>query len=176
MRESNQATSWVVYEVPATAKRIAMMVVCEQGEWERLAQDKTELNLIRSGITNEGEAEQLATTGRRASKTHPSGIASRLPLEQIRRNSLHAAIHSKLEIIEKHDVARSPVVEVKLVIAGERREVGRFEHTSAHALKTVWNIERLDRDDRRVDEKFTLTRDCHGVMHVGPFLHWGIPT
>jgi len=63
MRESNQAKSWVVYEVPATAKRIAMMVVCEQGEWDRLSQDKTEFTLIRSVITNEGEAEKLARDG-----------------------------------------------------------------------------------------------------------------
>jgi hypothetical protein len=40
-----------------------MMVVCEQGEWDRLSQDKTEFTLIRSGITNEGEAEKLARDG-----------------------------------------------------------------------------------------------------------------
>jgi hypothetical protein len=63
MRRLNVAKSWVVYETPATAKMTTMKVVCEQGEWERLTQDKPGLTLIRSGITNEAEAEQLARVG-----------------------------------------------------------------------------------------------------------------
>jgi len=63
MRESNEATSWVVYETPATAKKCTMKVVCEQDEWDRLTLDKPEFTLVRSGIENEGEAEQLARDG-----------------------------------------------------------------------------------------------------------------
>ena len=63
MRESNEATSWVVYETPASARMSTMKVVCEQREWNRLTLDKPELTLVRSGITNEGEAEQLARDG-----------------------------------------------------------------------------------------------------------------
>jgi hypothetical protein len=63
MRQSNNATSWVVYEIPATARMSTMKVVCEQGEWDRLTLDKPEFTLVRSGITNEGEAEQLARDG-----------------------------------------------------------------------------------------------------------------
>lgn len=63
MRESSEVTAWVVYETPATAKKSTMKVVCEQGEWDQLTLDKPELTLVRSGITNEGEAEQLARDG-----------------------------------------------------------------------------------------------------------------
>jgi hypothetical protein len=63
MRESNDDTSWVVYETPATARMSTMKVVCEQGEWDRLTLDKPEFTLVQSGITNEGEAERLARDG-----------------------------------------------------------------------------------------------------------------
>jgi hypothetical protein len=63
MRQSNKATSWVVYETPATARMSTMKVVCEQDEWDRLMLDKPEFTLVRAGITNEGEAEQLARDG-----------------------------------------------------------------------------------------------------------------
>jgi hypothetical protein len=63
MRESNEATSWVVYETPATVKKSTMKVVCEQGEWDRLTLDKPEFTLVRSDIKNEGEAEKLARDG-----------------------------------------------------------------------------------------------------------------
>jgi len=61
--QSNPASKWVVYETPATAKMIPMKVVCEQGEWEQLSQDRPEFTLIRSEIANENEAEQLARDG-----------------------------------------------------------------------------------------------------------------
>lgn len=60
---SNPASKWVVYETPATAKMIAMKVVCEQGEWEQLSLSRPELTLIQSEIANENEAEQLARDG-----------------------------------------------------------------------------------------------------------------
>jgi hypothetical protein len=63
MRGSYEATTWVVYETPATAKKSTMKVVCEQGEWDQLTLDKPEFTLVRSGIKNEGEAEQLARDG-----------------------------------------------------------------------------------------------------------------
>ena len=63
MRQSTEATSWVVYETPETKRMSTMKVVCEQDEWDRLTLDKPEFTLVRSGITNEGEAEQLARDG-----------------------------------------------------------------------------------------------------------------
>ena len=63
MRQSNPAKSWVVYERPASAKMSTMKVVCEQSEWEQLTKDYPDFILIRSGMTNEGEAEQLAREG-----------------------------------------------------------------------------------------------------------------
>ena len=71
MRQSKQATTWVVYETPASARMSTMKVVCEQGEWDQLTQDKPEFTLVRSGITNEGEAEKLARDGTAALRDGP---------------------------------------------------------------------------------------------------------
>lgn len=61
MRSSSDVDpKWVVYETPATAKMSPMKFVCEQGEWERLTQDRPDLKLIKSEIANENEAERLA--------------------------------------------------------------------------------------------------------------------
>ena len=52
---------WVVYRMAVHGKLSGMSAVCEQSEWEamELAQPGHHI-LIRAGITNEGEAEQLA--------------------------------------------------------------------------------------------------------------------
>ena len=71
MRQSNEATSWVVYERPATAKMTTMKVVCEQSEWNQLSKDNPEFLLVRSGISNEGEAEQLARDGTEGLRNAP---------------------------------------------------------------------------------------------------------
>jgi hypothetical protein len=60
MRLTRPVTSWVVYETPATPKMGPMQVVCEQPEWDRLAQDNPDLKLVRAGIATEGEADRVA--------------------------------------------------------------------------------------------------------------------
>ena len=66
-------TLWVVYEIGAAGKNEGINVVCEQDEWEalELAQPGKH-KLIRTGITNEGEAERLArgTSGDSRISTH----------------------------------------------------------------------------------------------------------
>jgi hypothetical protein len=55
--------TWVVYEklMPGKPK---MTVMCEQPEWDALAlAQPNSCTLVRAGITNEGEAEQLARSG-----------------------------------------------------------------------------------------------------------------
>ena len=63
MRQARQVQSWVVYETPATSKMGKMQVVCDQVEWEQLKRDNPALTLVRSGFTNEGEAERAARDG-----------------------------------------------------------------------------------------------------------------
>lgn len=61
MSESEPSTSWVVYMVAGFKNAEGRSAVCEQSEWERMEQQKPgHYTLIRSGITNEGEAERLA--------------------------------------------------------------------------------------------------------------------
>ena len=71
MRQLKQATSWVVYETPATTKMHPMKFVCEEVEWARLKEDNPGWKLIRSGIRNEGEAEQAARDGTEALRSGP---------------------------------------------------------------------------------------------------------
>ena len=54
-------TLWVVYEIGAAERNQGMNVVCEQDEWDALElAHPGKHKLIRTGITNEGEAERLA--------------------------------------------------------------------------------------------------------------------
>ena len=66
-------TLWVVYEIGAAEKDQGMNVVCDQDEWDaiELAQPGKH-KIIRTGITNEGEAERLArcTSGDSRNSTH----------------------------------------------------------------------------------------------------------
>jgi hypothetical protein len=71
MRQVRRVRSWVVYETPATSKLAKMMVVCEQAEWEQLKRCNPALTLVRSGFTNEGEAEQAARDGTTSLRTGP---------------------------------------------------------------------------------------------------------
>ena len=68
-----KTTLWVVYEMGAAGKDQGIKVVCEQGDWDamELAQPGKH-KLIRTGITNEGEAERLArgTSGDSRNSTH----------------------------------------------------------------------------------------------------------
>jgi hypothetical protein len=61
MRKTEEVVAWVVYLMPLHKKPFEMRAVCEQGEWDAMELAKPGYHtLIRSGITNEGEAERLA--------------------------------------------------------------------------------------------------------------------
>jgi len=61
MRKTEQVVSWVVYRMTLHGKPNGMNAVCDQGEWEAMERIKPGYHtLVRSGITNEGEAERLA--------------------------------------------------------------------------------------------------------------------
>lgn len=63
MRMTEKSVSWVVYRMTIHGKPSAMNAVCEQGEWDAMEHAQPgHHQLIRAGITNEGEAEQLART------------------------------------------------------------------------------------------------------------------
>jgi hypothetical protein len=68
-----EKTLWVVYEIGAAEKHQRRNVVCEQDEWDALELAQPGMHkLIRTGITNEGEAERLArgTSGDSRNLTH----------------------------------------------------------------------------------------------------------
>lgn len=61
MRKTEEAQSWVVYRMTVRGKTTGMGTVCEQSEWEAMERIKPGYHtLVRTGITNEGEAERLA--------------------------------------------------------------------------------------------------------------------
>jgi hypothetical protein len=61
MRKVEELVAWVVYKRTLHGKPLPVNAVCEQGEWEAMeAQQPGYHTLVRSGITNEGEAERLA--------------------------------------------------------------------------------------------------------------------
>jgi hypothetical protein len=61
MRKTEKTISWVVYEMTVHGKPVGMNAVCEQEEWDAMERAQPgHHKLIRSGITNEGEAERLA--------------------------------------------------------------------------------------------------------------------
>jgi hypothetical protein len=61
MRSTKQPLSWVVYQIAPGKIPQGMKAVCEQQEWDAMQLSQTcRHTLIRAGITNEGEAEQLA--------------------------------------------------------------------------------------------------------------------
>jgi hypothetical protein len=75
MKRPEEAISWVVYRMTMRGKTTAMGAVCEQGEWEAMERAQPGYHLlIRSGITNEGEAERLARSV--PSETAPSKPAA----------------------------------------------------------------------------------------------------
>jgi hypothetical protein len=74
MRQSTEAVAWVVYTV--ITGRAGDTRVCEQGEWEQMIRlAPASYKLVRAGITNEGEAENLA---RKLSGFVPSGVTPKL--------------------------------------------------------------------------------------------------
>ena len=61
MPKSRRAVSWVVYQVNIDGKTAGRNAVCEQAEWDQLELvHPGQHTLVRSGITNEAEAERLA--------------------------------------------------------------------------------------------------------------------
>jgi hypothetical protein len=61
MRKSEEASEWVVYQMAIPMKPYEINVVCEQCEWDVMEMKYPGRHkLVRSGITNEGEAERLA--------------------------------------------------------------------------------------------------------------------
>ena len=91
MRQVARVASWVVYEMPATAKRGTMKVVCEQREWGKLKRGNPTFKLVRSRIANEGEAEREARAGtiglrnprKRFRWDDPTDLASRAATRQL---------------------------------------------------------------------------------------------
>ena len=74
MELAEQATTWVVY-VMTLHKVDGMNAVCEQQEWDEMERARPGYHrLIRSGITNEAEAEKQARgTSGDPIKPRPSG-------------------------------------------------------------------------------------------------------
>jgi len=71
---TRKPVSWVVYQAMSRGKAVGGNVVCEQAEWDALELAQPGVHtLIRSGITNEGEAERLARAGTDGEK--PAGWA-----------------------------------------------------------------------------------------------------
>src|SRR3954466_8599588 len=78
MRKTEEVVSWVVY-LKAVLNNPGVNAVCEQGEWDAMElANPGHHTLIKTGITNEGEAERLA----RGPEVKPvlKGRRLRLPL------------------------------------------------------------------------------------------------
>ena len=58
---TQKTVSWVVYKMTIHKQPEGMNAVCEQSEWDAMERARPGYHtLVRSGITNEGEAERLA--------------------------------------------------------------------------------------------------------------------
>ena len=75
-----QEESWVIFRMAPVGGVPGPNAVCSQQEWEKMERDHPGArSLIRSGIANEGEAEQLArgTSGDRKPRAgSPGAVAS----------------------------------------------------------------------------------------------------
>jgi hypothetical protein len=61
MRKTEECISWVVYRTASHGKAKMMNAVCEQREWDSMERAQPgHYTLVQAGMTNEGEAEQLA--------------------------------------------------------------------------------------------------------------------
>jgi hypothetical protein len=61
MPKSHEAVSWVVYLMTVHGKEYPMNAVCRQSELDEMELDRPGYHtLVKSGITNEAEAERLA--------------------------------------------------------------------------------------------------------------------
>jgi hypothetical protein len=70
MTDNTTLGAWVVYEANVRGKLSGVAAVCEQAEWDAMERAQPGHHvLIKAGIPNEGEAEQLARRGRGAGPT-----------------------------------------------------------------------------------------------------------
>ena len=61
MSAADGVALWVVYRMTVHGKKPGAHAVCEQGEWDAMESAQPGYHaLVRAGIANEGEAEQLA--------------------------------------------------------------------------------------------------------------------
>jgi hypothetical protein len=61
MRTQHRGGTWVVYQMTLAGIPGGRAAVCHQAEWDEMeARQPGFHSLIRAGITNEGEAEQVA--------------------------------------------------------------------------------------------------------------------
>jgi hypothetical protein len=61
MRKPEQALAWVVYQITKPGTPVSQTAVCSQSEWEEMERESPgSRTLVRAGIRNEPEAEQLA--------------------------------------------------------------------------------------------------------------------
>ena len=58
---NRKGVMWVVYQMTMAGKYTGINAVCEQSEWDAMELARPGYHtLVRSGITDEGEAERLA--------------------------------------------------------------------------------------------------------------------
>jgi hypothetical protein len=61
MRKPEQALAWVVYKITKPGTPGSQTALCTQSEWEEMERESPgSRTLVRAGIRNEAEAEQLA--------------------------------------------------------------------------------------------------------------------
>jgi hypothetical protein len=61
MQTMTRSRSWVVYGAAIRGKQTGLAAVCEQREWEAMERAEPGVHqLIKAGISSEGEAEQFA--------------------------------------------------------------------------------------------------------------------
>jgi hypothetical protein len=61
MHYSPRRTVWVVYHAAVSGDQTPINAICEQHEWDALERSRPgQFVLVQSGITSEGQAEQLA--------------------------------------------------------------------------------------------------------------------
>jgi hypothetical protein len=61
MNKAEKSESWVVYVMTIHKHPDGLNAVCEQSEWDAMETARPGFHtLVKSGITNEGEAERLA--------------------------------------------------------------------------------------------------------------------
>jgi hypothetical protein len=71
MPETDEAVAWVVYQVNIDGRTAGRNAVCEQREWDAMGPARPGCyTLVKSGITNEAEAERLARGTSGDAKVH----------------------------------------------------------------------------------------------------------